>query len=156
TIDARLPKLAKEARVDRSRQPLLAAMEAAREVLDAGRPLSSEPSLDTAALRELFLLTAKPFLYVFNVDEDVLADDGRRKEFVDLVAPADAVVLCAKVEAELAELPESDAAELLASLGQTESGLAQLARIGFHTLGLQTFLTAGPKESRAWTIRQGA
>jgi ribosome-binding ATPase len=156
TIDTRLPKLAKEARVDRSKQPLLAAVQAAREVLDAGRTISSEPGLDTAALRDLFLLTAKPFLCVFNVDEDVLADDGRRKELAGLVAPADAVVLCAKVEAELIELPEPDAAELLASLGQAESGLTQLARIGFHTLGLQTFLTAGPKESRAWTIRRGA
>ncbi len=135
---------------------MLAAAKHAREVLDAGRTLSSDPGVDRAALRELFLLTAKPFLYVFNVDEDVLADDGRRKELAALVAPADAVVLCAKVEAELSELPDDDAAELLAALGQTESGLAQLARIGFHTLGLATYLTAGPKESRAWTIRAGA
>jgi GTP-binding protein YchF len=156
TVDARLPKLAKEARVDAAKQPLLAAVQAAREVLDSGRTLSSEPSVDVAALRELFLLTAKPFLYVFNVDEDALADDARRKELADLVAPADAIVLCAKVEAELTELPEDDAAELLASLGQTESGLTQLARIGFHTLGLQTYLTAGPKEARAWTIKIGA
>ncbi|ABW10315.1 GTP-binding protein YchF [Parafrankia sp. EAN1pec] len=156
TIGARLPKLEKEARLDRSKQSLLAAMKAAHEVLDAGRPLSSEPSIDRAELRELFLLTAKPFLYVFNVDEDVLADPGRHKELADLVAPADAVILCAKVEAELIELPEADAAELLASLGQEESGLVQLARIGFHTLGLQTYLTAGPKESRAWTIPAGA
>jgi GTP-binding protein YchF len=156
TIDARLPKLEKEARVDKAKQPQLAAVRAAREVLDAGRTVSSEPSVDAAALRDLFLLTAKPFLYVFNVDEDSLADDARRKELTDLVAPADAIVLCAKVEAELTELPDEDAAELLASLGQAESGLAQLARIGFHTLGLQTFLTAGPKESRAWTIPSGA
>nr|MDT0664884.1 DUF933 domain-containing protein [Micromonospora sp. DSM 115978] len=106
--------------------------------------------------RELFLLTANPFIYVFNVDEDALADDGLHKELADLVAPAQAVVLCAKVEAELTELPDDDAAELLASLGQAESGLAQLARIGFETLGLQTYLTAGPKESRAWTIKIGA
>jgi ribosome-binding ATPase len=156
TIDARLPKLAKEARVDRSKQPLLAALTQARAVLDAGRPLSAAPEIDRAALREFFLLTAKPFLYVFNVDEDVLADEVRRKELTALAAPSDAIVLCAKIEAELAELPDEDAAELLASLGQTESGLTQLARIGFHTLGLATFLTAGPKESRAWTIRQGA
>ncbi|MBL7501405.1 redox-regulated ATPase YchF [Frankia sp. CNm7] len=156
TIDNRLPRLTKEAKLDKTKQPLLAAVEAARAVLDEGRPLSAEPSVDRALLRELFLLTAKPFLYVFNVDEDVLADDARRKELAGLVAPADAVVLCAKVEAELLELPEEDAAELLASLGQTESGLAALARVGFHTLGLQTYLTAGPKEARAWTIRKGA
>jgi len=155
TIDNRLPRLTKEAKLDKSKQPLLAAVEAARAVLDAGRPLSAEPTIDRALLRELFLLTAKPFLYVFNVDDDVLADDARRKELADLVAPADAVVLCAKVEAELLELPDEDAAELLGSLGQSESGLAALARIGFHTLGLQTYLTAGPKEARAWTIRKG-
>ncbi|MBL7488733.1 redox-regulated ATPase YchF [Frankia sp. AgB1.9] len=155
TVDNRLPRLAKEARMDKSKQALLTAVEAARAVLDAGRPLSSEPKIDLPVLRELFLLTAKPFLYVFNVDEDVLADDAKCKELTGLVAPADAVVLCAKVEAELAELPEEDAAELLASLGQSESGLAALARIGFHTLGLQTYLTAGPKEARAWTIRKG-
>ncbi len=156
TIDARLPRLEKESRVDKGKQVLVAAMKQAREVLDAGRTLSSDPGVDRAALRELFLLTAKPFLYVFNVDEDVLADDTRRKELAALVAPADAVVLCAKVEAELTELPDDDAIELLESLGQSESGLAQLARIGFHTLGLQTYLTAGPKESRAWTIKVGA
>ncbi|MCK9877160.1 redox-regulated ATPase YchF [Frankia sp. Ag45/Mut15] len=156
TLDTRLPRLEKEARVDRSKQPQLAAVQAAREVLDAGRTISSEPKIDREALRELFLLTAKPFLYVFNVDEDVLADPGKHKELVDSVAPADAIVLCAKVEAELAELDDADAAELLESLGQSESGLAQLARIGFHTLGLQTYLTAGPKEARAWTITAGS
>jgi GTP-binding protein YchF len=156
TIDARLPKLEKETRVDKTKAPLVAAMKAAREVLDAGQPLSAEPSVDRAALRELFLLTAKPFLYVFNVDEEALADEGLHKELAELVAPAQAIVLCAKVEAELTELPDADAAELLASLGQAESGLAQLARIGFEALGLQTYLTAGPKESRAWTVKVGA
>jgi len=156
TIDARLPKLEKEARADKSKAPLLAAVTAAREALDAGRPLSAEPGIDRELLHDLFLLTAKPFIYVFNVDEDALADDGRRKELAELVAPADSVVLCAKIEAELTELDEADAAELLSSLGQTESGLAQLARVGFHTLGLSTYLTAGPKETRAWTIPAGA
>jgi ribosome-binding ATPase YchF (GTP1/OBG family) len=72
-----------------------------------------------------------------------------------LVAPAEAVFLDAKVESELIDLSADEALELLASLGQSESGLDQLARIGFETLGLQTYLTAGPKESRAWTIRKG-
>ena len=101
------------------------------------------------------LLTAKPFLYVFNVDEDVLTSEERRSQLAALVAPAKAVFLDAKVESELQDLPDSEAAELLASMGQAESGLSQLARIGFDTLGLQTFLTAGPKESRAWTVRKG-
>jgi GTP-binding protein YchF len=156
TVEARLPRLEKEARADKSKAPLLAAIGAAREVLDAGRPISAEPGIEAPLLHDLFLLTAKPFIYVFNVDEDALADDGRRKELTDLVAPADSVVLCAKIEAELTELDEADANELLASLGQTESGLSQLARIGFHTLGLSTYLTAGPKETRAWTIPAGA
>ncbi len=108
------------------------------------------------ALRELSLLTAKPFLYVFNVDEDGLADAALQERLRELVAPADAVFLDAKLEAELAELDAAEAAELLASVGQNESGLDQLARVGFHTLGLQTYLTAGPKEARAWTIPQGA
>ena len=100
-------------------------------------------------------MTAKPFIYVFNVDEDGLTDTAMQDDLRALVAPADAVFLNAKLEAELLELDEEDAAELLASVGQTEPGMHQLARVGFHTLGLQTYLTAGPMESRAWTIRQG-
>jgi hypothetical protein len=107
-------------------------------------------------LRELQLLTAKPFLYVFNVDEAELGDEALRKQLGDLVAPAEAIFLDAKTEAELVELPEDEAAELLAELGLGEPGLAQLARAGFAALGLSTFLTAGPKEARAWTIRAGA
>ena len=75
---------------------------------------------------------------------------------IDTVAPASAVFVSAKLESELIGLDASDAAELLEEYGQHESGLAILARVGFETLGLQTFLTAGPKESRAWTIRKGS
>jgi ribosome-binding ATPase YchF (GTP1/OBG family) len=100
-------------------------------------------------------LTIKPFLYAFNADESVLTDDARKAELRALVAPADAVFLDAKIESELQELDEESAAELLESIGQTERGLDALARAGFHTLKLQTYLTAGPKESRAWTIHQG-
>jgi ribosome-binding ATPase YchF (GTP1/OBG family) len=112
--------------------------------------------LDTEPLRELQLLTAKPFLYVFNVDEAEMADEPEKDELRALVAPAEAIFVDAKIESELIELPDDEALELLASIGQAESGLATLARVGFATLGLQTFLTAGPKESRAWTIRAGA
>jgi GTP-binding protein YchF len=132
-------------------------LETAREAiayLNEGKPLSTS-SIDLEPIRELGLLTAKPFIYVFNVDEDVLTDDARRAELAALVAPAQAVFLDAKLESELIDLDAADAAELLASTGQTESGLDQLARIGFDTLGLQTYLTAGPKESRAWTIHKG-
>ncbi|MGH3492455.1 MAG: DUF933 domain-containing protein, partial [Sciscionella sp.] len=108
------------------------------------------------ALRELNLLTTKPFLFVFNADESVLTDDARVAALRAQVAPADAVFLDAKIESELIELDEESALELLESVGQPEPGLSALARAGFHTLGLQTYLTAGPKESRAWTIPQGA
>ncbi|MEN3361756.1 MAG: ribosome-binding ATPase, partial [Mycobacteriales bacterium] len=107
-------------------------------------------------LGELHLLTAKPFLYVFNVDEAELADAGYLDSLRALVAPAEAIFLDAKIESELIELPEDEARELLASIGQDEPGLHQLIRVGFRTLGLQTFLTAGPKEARAWTIPAGA
>ena len=108
-----------------------------------------------AHLKEFGLLTAKPILFVFNVDEGVLSDKAKLDQLAQLVAPAEAVFLDAKVESELIDLSPEDASELLASLGQSESGLDQLARIGFATLGLQTYLTAGPKEARAWTIRKG-
>jgi ribosome-binding ATPase YchF (GTP1/OBG family) len=111
--------------------------------------------MDPSLLRELNLLTTKPFLYVFNADEAVLTDEARVAALRELVAPADAVFMDAKIEAELQELDDESAAELLESIGQTERGLDALARAGFHTLRLQTFLTAGPKESRAWTIHQG-
>ncbi|MET4639001.1 redox-regulated ATPase YchF [Mycetocola sp. 2940] len=128
---------------------------AAKEYLDTGKPLSSS-GLDLEPIRELGLLTSKPFIYVFNIDEGVLQDDVKLAELAALVAPAKAIFLDAKLESELIDLDPEDAAELLASTGQAESGLDQLARVGFDTLGLQTYLTAGPKESRAWTIPKGA
>jgi GTP-binding protein YchF len=160
TIENRLPRLEKEARLRKELAPKLAAVQAAAAVLNEGRTISSAVAsgapIDMAELRDLQLMTAKPFIYVFNIDEDELGDTGLHAKLRELVAPADCVFLCAKIEAELVELPDHEAAELLRELGQDESGLAQLAKVGFHTLGLQTFLTAGPKESRAWTIRQGA
>jgi len=157
TLDRAVPRLEKEARVRKEARPALDAALAGRAVLDSGRTLYAASSeVDGPGLAELSLLTTKPFLYVFNADEGVLADPGRRADLAKLVAPADAVFLDAKVEAELLELDEESRAELLASIGQPEPGLHALARAGFHTLGLQTFLTAGPKESRAWTIRAGA
>ena len=124
------------------------------ELWTAGRRCSP-PGWISRVLRELNLLTTKPFLYVFNADEAVLTDAARVAELRELVAPADAVFLDAAIESELVELDDESAAELLESIGQTERGLDALARAGFHTLKLQTFLTAGPKEARAWTIHQG-
>lgn len=155
TLEKAIPRLQKEARNDKSRAPVLAAAEQAQEVLDAGQTVFAA-GLDREPLRELFLLTAKPFIYVINADEAELVDGDFRAPLRDLVAPAEAVFLDAKIESELAELPEDEALELLESVGQTESGIHALARVGFATLGLQTYLTAGPKESRAWTIPVGA
>jgi hypothetical protein len=155
TLERALPRLQKEARMNKERAAALAAAEEAQSVLAAGRTIFAA-GLDRAPLRELFLLTAKPFLYVFNVDSDELSDESMRAELSALVAPAEAVFLDAKTEADLIELDEDEALELLQSIGQSESGLNALARVGFDTLGLQTFLTAGPKEARAWTIRKGA
>jgi GTP-binding protein YchF len=155
TVDRALPRLEKEARIQKDRAPVLAAVQSARSILDSGRTLSSA-GVDVEPLRELSLLTTKPFLYVLNVDEAELADPDYLDSLRALVAPAEAVFLDAKVESELIDLPAEDAAELLASIGQNEPGLNQLVRVGFRTLGLQTYLTAGPKESRAWTIPVGA
>ncbi len=154
TVDRALPRLQKEARTSKDRAPVLAAVEKARELLDGGTTLFSA-GLDLEPLSELQLLTAKPFLYVFNLDDGELANEPLKGELRALVAPAEAIFLDAKIEAELAELPDDEALELLRSIGQDESGLALLARVGFDTLGLQTYLTAGPKETRAWTIHKG-
>jgi GTP-binding protein YchF len=156
TIDNRLGKLEGEAKRDpKGAGVLLEAVTRAKQILDDGQTLfGSKADLET--LRELQLLTAKPFIYVFNLDEAELGDQALRSKLSDFVKPAEAVFLCAKIEAELMDLPADETRELLQSLGQSESGLDQLARVGFATLGLATYLTAGPTESRAWTIPAGA
>jgi hypothetical protein len=159
TIEKALPRLEKEAKVRKERAAAYAAAKAAGELLNEGTTLyagANAAGIDTAHLCELHLLTGKPFLYVFNVDEAELADASLLDEFRALVAPAEAIFLDAKIESELIDLPEEEARELLESIGQPEPGLHQLIRVGFATLGLQTYLTAGPKESRAWTIPIGA
>jgi GTP-binding protein YchF len=158
TLEKAIPRLTKETKFSKDAERLRVAQAAqtAQQLLDDGKPLSTAAGVDLDDLRELQLLTAKPFIYVFNVDESELGDEGLRKRLADLVAPAQAIFLDAKTEAELAELPDEDAAELLAELGLGEPGLDQLARVGFAALGLSTFLTAGPKEARAWTIPAGA
>ena len=154
TLDKARNRIEKEVKGKKVEPSVLATVDEALAWLNTGKPLSVS-TIDITDIKELGLLTAKPILYVFNVDESVLSDAGKRKLLADLVAPAEAVFLDAKVESELIDLSPEEANELLASLGQEESGLDQLARIGFKTLGLQTYLTAGPKEARAWTIRQG-
>ena len=166
TLEKAVPRLAKETKFGRDPERLAVADAAARaqQLLDGGTTLSAgavAAGIELARLRELQLLTAKPFVYVFNVDTELvgdaeLADVALRDQLAKLVTPAESVFLDAKTESELVDLTEQEAAELLAELGLGEPGLAQLARAGFAALGLSTFLTAGPKEARAWTIPAGA
>jgi GTP-binding protein YchF len=156
TVERAIPRLEKEARGDKARAANLAAAQEAKEALEAGTPILST-KVDRDLVRELSLLTSKPYIYVFNCDSDELGDETLKKEMQELVAPAEAIFLDAKFEAELVELGDDDEArEMLAEMGVDEPGLDVLARVGFDTLGLQTYLTAGPKEARAWTIRKGA
>ena len=159
TVEKAIPRVEKEVKGKKKEPADLEALKAALAVLERGETIfaaKDKDKLDMDRLRELSLLTAKPFIYVFNSDEGVLGDEAKQQELRDLVAPADAVFLDAKLESDLVELSEEEAAEMLEMAGQDESGLDQLARVGFSTLGLQTYLTAGPKETRAWTIPVGA
>jgi len=155
TLEKARTRIEKEVKGKKTEPIALEVVDEALKALNDGTPLSAT-KIDLTPIRELGLLTAKPILYVFNVDESILTDPAKKKALADLVSPAEAVFLDAKVESELIDLTTEEANELLESLGLGESGLDQLARVGFKTLGLQTYLTAGPKEARAWTIRQGA
>ena len=154
TIEKALPRLEKEARQNKDLAAAIDEIKKAEALLKEGK-LISATNLDQDLLKELHLLTAKPFIYVFNVDAAELGDEELKKKLRAQVAPAEAIFLDAKTEADLAELDEADALELLESIGLKEPGLRTLARVGFATLGLQTYLTAGPKEARAWTIHKG-
>lgn len=158
TLEKAVPRLEKEVRGKKTDPAVLETAKAALTILEEGRLLSSaagEAGLDAEALRSFQLMTTKPFIYVFNMDDDGLHDEAKQADLRALVAPAEAVFLDAQFESELVELEPEEAAEMLHDNGQEEAGLDKLARVGFDTLGLQTYLTAGPKESRAWTIRKG-
>jgi GTP-binding protein YchF len=158
TLEKAVPRLEKEARINKDKKAALDNAATAQKLLEEGKTLyAAGPAagVDMELARQLGLLTTKPFIYVFNVDEEQLTDEAMKSALAASVAPADSVFLNAKLEMELAELDEEEALELLQSVGVEESGMDQLARVGFHTLGLQTYLTAGPKESRAWTIGKG-
>ena len=159
TLERQLERLEKAVKIKQGDPAVLAAGRKALEILEGGQTVSAGAAaagLELANVKQFFLLTAKPFIYVFNTDEAGLADESRKAELAALVAPALSVFVDAKFEADLIDLDDAEEArEMLESTGQTEFGLDQLARVGFETLGLQTYLTAGPKESRAWTIRKG-
>ncbi len=156
TVEKAIPRMEKEARTNKATAAILDAAREALGHLEAGTPISST-KVDREAIRELSLLTAKPFIFVFNCDADELNDDALKAKMQELVAPAEAIFLDAKFESDLVELGDDDEArEMLTEMGVEEPGLDVLARVGFDTLGLQTYLTAGPKESRAWTVKKGA
>ncbi|MCW2833533.1 MAG: ychF [Nocardioides sp.] len=156
TVEKAIPRLEKEVRGDKSKAAVLDAARTALTALEGGTPVI-DTATDRELLRELSLLTAKPFIFVFNCDADELSDEALLDKMRALVAPAEAIFLDAKFESELVELDDdAEAREMLADMGIEESGLDKLARVGFDTLGHQTYLTAGPKETRAWTIKKGA
>src|SRR5690606_38603599 len=156
TIESRLPKLQKEAKRQPAVRERAGYLESLLRHLEAGTPLSALPSIDEEAIQDLHLLTAKPVIYAFNIDEESLTDEEVRTKLENLVAPARTIFLCAKIEEEIKDLPEADALELLESYGVKDTGLGQLINAAYDTLGLQSYLTAGPKEVRAWTIHKGA
>jgi GTP-binding protein YchF len=156
TIEKHLPKLVKEAKAKPVLRPAIEYIENLKKTLEDDKPLSSLGELNQEYISELHLLTAKPVIYAFNVDENTLTDEARKSELSALVAPSHAIFVCAKLEDELKGLDESDAKELLDSYGVEETGLKQMIHAAYDTLGLQSYLTAGPREIRAWTIKKGA
>ncbi len=155
TVQKRLPKLDKEARANPKLKPLADTLQRVHDLLDDGTPLSAVSDINLEHIADLQLLTAKPVIYLFNLDEAGLSDDDKKQKLAQLVAPAKALFVSAQLESELQSLDEADAKELLESYGQTESGLVQLIHAAYGTLGLQSYLTAGEQEVRAWTIRKG-
>ena len=157
TIEKQIPRLEKEVRGKKTEPIVLETARQALELLEHGELLSGPEGakLDQDALRSFQLMTSKPFIFVFNMDAAEMDNEEMKDELRSLVAPAEAIFLDAQFEAELVELDDEDAREMLAESGQDESGLDKLARVGFDTLGLQTYLTAGEKEARAWTIHKG-
>lgn len=156
TIEKRLPKLAKEARANPKLKPQADKLEKIKEILNSGTPAVSALSQDELEeFEDLHLLTMKPVIYVFNVDEQTLSDKPKQAELTALVAPAQAIFISAQLEDELKSLASDDALELLSSYGVGNSGLEQLIHSAYDSLGLQSYLTAGEKEIRSWTIKKG-
>lgn len=156
SIERQLPKLEREAKANPAARAHIEEIKKIQAALEEGKLASDLTDMNKDIIQGLQLISTKPVIYMFNVDEFTLGNDARKQELADMVAPAQAVFICAKLEEELRGLTAADAAELLASYDVSESGLAQLARVAYHTLGLQSYLTAGPKEIRAWTIKQGS
>ncbi len=154
TIESHLPKLIKQAKGDPKMKPALDTLHKLKTELESGK-LAINTSVDLNLLKHLGLLTAKLFIYVFNIDEASIGNPERKKQLSSLAPTDNVVFVSAKIEAELSELDDSDAKELMGEYNLEESGLERLSGVSYKTLGLQSYLTAGEKESRAWTIKQG-
>ncbi|MEO8862720.1 MAG: redox-regulated ATPase YchF [Candidatus Saccharimonadales bacterium] len=163
TVEKSLPRFQKEAKANPKQRPIVDLLESIQLKLDAGdlpaiQTILSELDADTETaktLNSLQLISTKPVIYVFNVDEEALNDTAKQQELAKLVAPARSLFVNAQLEAELKDMTDTEALEMLESYGQTESGLTQIIKTAYQTLGLQSYLTAGDKEVRAWTIKQG-
>lgn len=155
TLENRVQRLSKEAKSKPSIRSDIEHLNNLITQLNSGSLLSSIGDLNYELVSDLHLLTAKPVIYAFNVDEDVLNDQNRQKELSNLVLPSQSVFVSAKLEEELKDLGTEDAKELLESYGVKENGLSQMIHAAYSILGLQSYLTAGPKEVHAWTIKQG-
>jgi GTP-binding protein YchF len=155
TLENRIQKLSKEAKAKPSIRSDIEYLNNLITQLNGGSLLSSIEDLDYELISDLHLLTAKPVIYAFNVDEDTLTNPDQQKKLSDLVFPAQSIFVSAKLEEELKDLDSEDAKELLESYGVQENGLSQMIHAAYNTLGLQSYLTAGPKEVHAWTIKKG-
>ena len=157
-IENHLPKLARDAKADKDAAKKVAALEQAKAELEQEKLLSNSDNYTEykELISYLQLMTMKPFIYVFNLREDEIADQAK-KDTLSKLAPSERVVfVSAKIEHELSTMEPEEAAMFLDEYGLAESGLERLSKVGFETLQLQTYLTAGPKEAKAWTIPIGA
>ena len=155
TLETRLARLAKEAKANPKASAIKNRLEVLAEKLRAGTPINEISSVDPDDIADLHLLTAKPVIYVFNVNEETLASEDKKQSLRNLVPHSRSLFICAKLEDEIKGLNPSDALELLQSYDVPEAGLTQMIHAAYDLLGLQSYLTAGPKEVRAWTIHQG-
>ena len=154
SVQNRIQKIEKEIKANPKLGPTLNELKKIEEILNKSE-LISEHDVDTDLIAELQLLTAKKFIYVFNIDENDLGNEEIKKDLAELVKPNPCVFLSAETEAQLMDLPSDEARELLQSLGQTQSGLDALVRLGYETLGFISYFTSGEQETRAWTIKKG-
>jgi GTP-binding protein YchF len=161
TVEKALDRAAKQSKAgDKKALARKELLERVREGLDGGSPVRAMDLAEDerAELRDLFLLTAKPTMYIANVAEGGFRDNPHLDAVAALAASegAEVVPVCAAIEAEIVELEPEERDEFLADLGLEEPGLNRVVRAGYRLLGLETFFTAGPKEVRAWTIAAGA